>query len=120
MKTTWLILIAGTLSIFTSCYYRHHMPVESPSDSNPKTVTMTIGERRKIMSKTVLTEISPGFMMGPGYYLRSSDSGVVRIDGDASHPVAWAQAIAPGEARIEYTNSKDGYTPIRVEPKQDP
>jgi hypothetical protein len=34
---------------------------------------MKVGERRRIMSKTVMTELSPGFMMGPAYQIKLSN-----------------------------------------------
>jgi hypothetical protein len=56
------------------------------------------------MSKSILTEFSPGFMMGPSYYLRSSDSRVVAIEGSSADPVAWVRAMSPGKANIQHTD----------------
>jgi hypothetical protein len=90
------------------------MPVSSATDPEPKIVSMKVGERRKIKSKTILTEFSPGFMMGPSHYLRSSDSRVVTIEGNSAGPVAWVRAISPGNANIQHTD--DGrITPVVVE-----
>lgn len=77
---------------------------------------MKVGERRKIMSKTILTEISPGFMMGPAYQLKSSDPGIVKIDSNDMEPEAWVKAIAPGRADIQYIQDEVKITPILVIP----
>ena len=77
---------------------------------------MRVGEKRKIMSKTVLTWISPGVMQGPVYQLKSSDPSVMLIDGDPWGSVAWAKAVAPGRANIQHTSDDGRFTPIVVIP----
>lgn len=110
-------LIAAFLTVLqTSCYYRNYMPVTSTVVENTKMTTMKVGDRRKIMSKTILTEISPGLMMGPANQLRSSDPRIVIIDSSELEQEAWVKAIAPGRANIEYLNHEDQITPILVIP----
>ena len=77
---------------------------------------MKVGERRKIMSKTIMTEISPGFMMGPAYQLKSSDPKIIKIDSNFMEPEAWVKALAPGRADIQYVHQEGKITPIRVIP----
>lgn len=77
---------------------------------------MKVGDKRKIMSKTILTVISPGFMMGPAYQLRSSDPRIVKIVGNYMEAEAWAEAIAPGRADIRYIHHEGQVTPILVIP----
>ena len=112
------LLISVILSVLcTSCYYRDHMPVSSATDPEPKVVSMKVGERRKIASKTIFTKFSPGYMMGLSHYLRSTDSRVVSIEGGVVDQVAWARALSPGNANIQHTD--DGrITPVVVEPNK--
>lgn len=116
MKTLSLISSLVLSLTCTSCYYRNHLPVSSATDPEPKIVSIKVGERRKIISKTILTEISPGYMMGPSYYLKSSDPSVVAIEDDSAGRIAWLRAISPGSAVIHYS---DGglITPVVVKPE---
>ena len=66
------------------------------------------------MSKTLLTEISPGMMMGPAYQLRSSDTHVLAIDSNDLEPVAWAKAITPGIADIQHIHDGGQFTRVIV------
>lgn len=92
------------------------MPVTASVVESPRVTTMKVGDRRKIMSKTILTEISPGFMMGPSYQLRSSDPSIVKIDSNEMDSEAWVKAMAPGKADIQYTHHEGRITPILVIP----
>lgn len=92
------------------------MPVSSANNPNPKVIQMKVGDRRKIMSKSLLTEISPGLMMGPAYHLKSSDTRVLLIDSNGLEPIAWAKAIAPGRADIQHIHDEGQFTPVIVVP----
>lgn len=92
------------------------MPVTSSVVENPRVTTMKVGDRRKIMSKTILTEISPGFMMGPANQLRSSDPSIIKIESDDLDWDAWIKALSPGRADIHYVNHEGQITPILVIP----
>ena len=120
-KTTKMKIIAYLIAalltmLHTSCYYRNHMPVTSSVVGSPRVSTMKVGERRKVMSKTILTEISPGVMMGPACQLKSSDPSIVKIDSNDMEPEAWVKAIAPGRADIQYIHHEGQITPILVIP----
>ncbi len=54
-----------------------------------------------MMSKPLLANLSPGFLMGPSHFLRSSNSKVVAIEGSPFDPVAWIRALSPGNASIQ-------------------
>ena len=116
MRPTFLLIAAISTQFFSSCYYRNHMPVGSAKTLDQEVVTMTVGERRKIVSKTVLTNISPGFMLGPAAYLRSSDPLVVEIEGSFDEPVAWARAKSPGKVNIEHIGPEGQFTRVIVIP----
>ncbi len=90
------------------------MPVSTANNRTPKVIQMKVGERRKIMSKTLLTAISPGMMMGPAYQLRSSNTHVLIIDSNDLEPVAWAKALAPGRADIQHTHDEGQFTRVIV------
>ena len=102
------------LPLLTSCYYRTHVRMVPQADPNPPVLTMEVGETRKIASKTVLTNISMGFMFGSGQYMKSTDRDVVSID--PSQALEWtasAAAVSPGTADIHF---KDRYTRVVVVP----
>ena len=120
MKNLTLLIAVFYMPLCNSCYYMNHMPVASINDRESKVIVMKVGERRKIMSKTVLTQISPGFMMGPVHQLKSSDPGVVLIEGRFDEPVAWARALAPGKANIQHILDDGKITPIVVVPRDGP
>jgi hypothetical protein len=90
------------------------MPVTSSVVAGSSLITMKVGERRKIMSKTILTEISPGVMTGPAYQLRSSDPSILKIDSNDNGPEALVKAMAPGRADIQYIDQEKNITPILV------
>lgn len=101
----WALLISLILSLFcSSCSYRNHLPISSETDPAPRIVSMKVGEKKKIMSKPLLANLSPGFVMGPSHFLRSSDSEVVAVEGSPFDPVALIRAVSPGEASIRYAN----------------
>jgi hypothetical protein len=116
MRLIAYLIAAFFTMLHTSCYYRNHMPVTASVVESPRVTTMKVGDRRKIMSKTILTEISPGFMMGPSYQLRSSDPSIVKIDSNEMDSEAWVKAMAPGKADIQYTHHEGRITPILVIP----
>ncbi len=96
MKRLPYVIATSIAMMQTSCYYRTHMQVTSSPVDSSRIITMQVGDTRKIMSKTILTEISPGFMLGPANQLSSSDTNVIKIQGRDTDSVAWVQAIAPG------------------------
>lgn len=116
MRTIAYLTAALLTVLHTSCYYRNHLPVTSSVVESPNVTIMKVGDRRKIMSKTILTEISPGVMMGPAYQLRSSDPRIVKIVSNDMEPEAWVKAIAPGRADIQYIHHEGQITPILVIP----
>ncbi len=110
-----LLVAAVCIPLFTSCYYRTHVRMVPQTNPDPPVLTMRVGENRKIASKTLLTEISMGFMFGPGYHMKSTDEKVVKIDGNGMEWTASAEALSPGTADVHY---KDRYTRVVVLPAE--
>lgn len=102
---------AVCIPLISSCYYRTHVRLVPDTNPNPPVLTMRVGEKRKIASKTLLTNISMGFMFGPGRYMKSSNEGVVKIDGNDLEWTASVKAVSPGTADIHY---EDRYTRVVV------
>ena len=90
----------------------------SSDDPNPKKVTMSVGDRRKAATRTVLSELSPGYLLGPASYLRSSNRNIVQIHGEVTDSVVFVEALAPGEVVIDYGDLTEEVTRIVVKPGQ--
>ena len=95
------------LTLLASCSpYTNHLPVSSPG--KPASITLKVGERRDIATRTGGSGINPVPTLGPAHYLSSSDTRVLAIEGKSFEATARAVAIAPGTADIRYTGEKSG------------
>lgn len=77
---------------------------------------MKVGERRKVMSKTILTELSPGFLPNPVLHIESTNPKVIQVTGEHGSYSAYVKALSPGEASLRYRSSPNMETRIIVKP----
>jgi len=106
----------SSLLFVASCSFSDHMPrVPVESNANDQIVSMKVGERRKVMSKQVLSEFNMGYLMPPSFYMKSSNPQIISIDGDDDR-VAWVEALRVGQADILYHSASEEKTTIKVIP----
>lgn len=108
MKPT-LLPLSFLLHVLASCSpYTNHLPVTPADSPEASGITLKVGERRDIATRTGGSGINPVPTLGPAHYLSSSDTRVLAIEGKSFEATARAVAIAPGTADIRYTGEKSG------------
>ena len=111
------MLTLAFAGLSSSCsMYRHHVPRWAEDNKNAVPIVMTIGEKRRVMSRTAGAAFSPGFMPPPSTYIVSSDPGIVALAGEWE-ATAYAVARKGGIAKLIYSGLGDAttmVTPVRV------